>query len=337
MYESFRNDVMVGITNVGLDIENVRMVMQVIDSVAYNYTVDKRKTEMVVYDGDIPRLLKMYIVSKKIEGFADGTLYNHKIIMMKFIEYTKKSIENIDTNDIRIFLYNYQKYLGISCSTLEKYRSYISAFYKWAYKEGYVKHDPSANISNIKFEKKQRVALTQMDLEYLRNECNNPKDKAIIEVLYSTGCRIGELIGIKISDIDFNKGQVTLFGKGKKYRTGFLNAKSLFAINEYLGVRPQESTSEYLFVQDRYPFEQMHSCGIQKRIRIMSNNIQDKIGYKQVSPHIIRHTTATTAINNGMSLDNIRKMLGHENINTTLIYAKTSIEETQYEHSKYII
>lgn len=335
MYEAFRNDLLVGIADKGFDVEQTRLIIQVIDSIAYNYTIDKKRTEMVKYNDGIPRLLKMYLVSRKIEGFADGTLYNHKIIMLKLLEYTKKSPENIEANDIRIFLYNYQKYLNIANSTMEKYRSYISAFYKWAYGEGYIGSNPTANIKKIKFESKQRIALTQMDLEYLRDECHNCKDKAIIEILYSTGCRISELTNLKLSDINLEKKQVTLFGKGKKYRTSFLNAKAIFAIRKYLEVRP-ETVSEYLFVSDRYPFEQMHPCGVQKRIRLMASNISDKVD-KPISPHIIRHTTATTAMHNGMSLESIRKMLGHENINTTLIYAKSNIGDVQYEHNKCII
>lgn len=148
-----------------------------------------------------------------------------------------------------------------------------------------------------------------------------------------TGCRVNELCNVKLTDIDFETKTLIVFGKGKKYRTVMLNAKSLVSIEEYLKVR--KGNSEYLFVSDRYPYEQLHNCGVQKIVRKIygrTENVNVKL-----TPHILRHTTATTARKNGMPIENISKMLGHQNINTTLIYAKTDINELRMEHERYVV
>lgn len=162
----------------------------------------------------------------------------------------------------------------------------------------------------------------------------NRKGKRIVEFLYSTGCRVSELCGVKLTDINLDKKTVIVLGKGRKYRTVMLNAKSLVTLESYMKVR--KGNSEYLFVSDRYPYEQMHVCGIQKIIRLLCERAnKERIMY--VTPHILRHTFATTARKNGMPIENISKLLGHSNVNTTLIYAKTNNDELRVDHEKYVV
>ena len=176
--------------------------------------------------------------------------------------------------------------------------------------------------------------MTQIELEYIRKACNTLRDKAIVEFLYSTGCRVSELCGVKKSDIDWTNKSVHLYGKGKKHRTSYINAKSEITLLTYLESR--DDSSDYLFVSERKPHGQLKRDAVEKVIRQIaeraSNNIQ-----KPISPHIFRHTCATTALNNGMPIEDISKLLGHESISTTIIYSKVSMESVQSNHKKYVI
>lgn len=218
--------------------------------------------------------------------------------------------------------------------SVHKYREYISRFYQWACDEEYINKNPTKNIKPIKYEIKPRQALSQMELEYIRMACTSVREKAIIEFLYSTGCRVSELSIVKKCDIDWNNKSVHLFGKGNKHRISFLNAKAEVAIKEYLNERNDHN--EYLFVSERKPHNQLKKPGIEKIVRNISRKASVNIS-KHVKPHVLRHTTATTAIQNGMPIEDISKLLGHSKIDTTMIYAHTSIEHVQLEHKKYII
>ena len=213
-------------------------------------------------------------------------------------------------------MYNYQKERRVSNRSLDKVRNCIASFYKWMHVEGYVDKNPTLPVQKIKYEKKERNPVTQIDLEYLRRECKTLKQKAILETLYSTGCRVGELVILKKSDIDWNAKSVHLFGKGRKHRTSFINAKAEVAIKEYLDSR--NDSSEYLFVSDRAPHDRMHVCGMQKIMRELSKRVYDKT-QKNITCHVLRHSMATTILSNGADITSIQKVLGHNNIQTTTL------------------
>lgn len=210
----------------------------------------------------------------------------------------------------------------------------MASFYSWMHIEGYIEKNPMLAVNKIKYEKKPRKPCTQTDLEYLRMACKTPKQKAILEVLYSTGCRVGELVILKKSDIDWQEKTVHLFGKGKKHRVSFLNAKAEVALKEYLNSRKDDN--EYLFVSDRKPYNEMHKSGIQKIMREMAERAGDNIN-KKVSPHVLRHTTATKLYESGVDLSSIQTILGHQNINTTTIYTHNSLDHVKMEHRKAVI
>ena len=160
------------------------------------------------------------------------------------------------------------------------------------------------------------------------------KQKAILEFLYSTGCRVGELIILKKFDIDWDKKTVHLFGKGKKHRISFLNAKAEVALKEYLESRVDDK--EWLFVSDRKPYEQMHTCGIQKIIRNICKNTNGMVT-KNVTPHVMRHTFCTTAVEHNANIVSVQKMMGHSSLNTTLTYIHTSSESAYADHLKAVV
>ena len=223
---------------------------------------------------------------------------------------------------------------AISARTLDKYREYIARFFSWANSEGYISKDPAKSIPAIKHEVTPRVALSQVELEYLRSACETPRETAIVEMLYSTGCRVSELAGLKKSDINWHDKSVHLYGKGRKHRTSFLNAKAYVALVRYLDSR--NDSSDFLFVSSRRPYGALKKEGIEKIVRTISSRPSCKTD-KAITPHVLRHMTATTALQSGMPIEDISKLLGHAKIDTTMIYAKTSLENVRSEHKKHII
>ena len=314
--------------------DEVESIMKYFDIVANDYEITRKETAITVYNQDLPPLVKMFLVCKKIEGFSNGTLYNYTKHLTNFFFTIQKVPDQITANDIRVYLFNYQQERGITNRSLDKVRSCLASFYSWMHIEGYIEKNPMLAVNKIKYEKKPKKPCTQMDLEYLRMACKTPKQKAILEVLYSTGCRVGELVILKKSDIDWQEKTVHLFGKNQKHRTSFLNAKAEVALKEYLNSRKDDN--EWLFVSDRKPYNQMHVSGIQKIIRKIAEGAGDKIN-KKVSPHTMRHTFCTTAIEHGASLVSVQKMAGHSSPNVTMTYIHASLDSAKTDHLKTII
>lgn len=339
MYEQMKHDFMLCIAtqstlSTQLTPEQIGAICKALDQAAYNYDVKPKETGLVLYNQASPKTVKAYLVCKAVEGFSKGTLYNYGKYLNNFFQTVQKAPEHVTSNDIRVFLYEYQESRHISNNSLEKIRTTLSSFYKWTVEEGYCEKNPVSAVKPIKFEKKKRHPLSQIELEYLRNACRTPKEKAVVELLYSTGCRIGELVILKKSDIDWTEKTIHLFGKGKKHRTSFLNAKAEVAVKEYLKTRKDDSP--FLFIKERRPFTAMTEAGVRKILYDIVERTKNNISNK-VTPHVIRHTTATRMLENNASISSIQMLLGHANISTTMIYAHNSIEKVQTEHQKAII
>lgn len=332
MYEKLKNQFAVSLST-RFDADEISYIIGRLNVVVDDYEISAKSKELVQYNpGDTPYLVKTFLVCKKIEGMADGTLYNYNKYLSIFFQMVKKDPCAVTANDIRVFLYKYQEERGISNRSLDKVRNYITSFYNWAHVEDYVQQNPAKAIKAIKFSVKPREALNQIELEYLRKACADIRDKAIIEFLYSTGCRISELAGVKLTDVNWEKKTVLLFGKGKKYRTSYINAKAEVALKDYLESRTDDTDS--LFVSERSPHGPMHKAGLERIIKAIAERANLD---KNVTPHILRHTTATIALNNGMPVEDISKLLGHANIATTMIYAKASEENIHDGHTKSVI
>lgn len=334
MNEQLKNDLLMTLVNKSnFSLDEINVILMHLDIVLHDYEVKKKETSIVIYNQELPYLVKTFIACKSIEGFSKGTLYNYTRFLKNFFYDIQKSPEQVTTNDIRVYLYRYQQERNITNRSLEKVRNCFASFYSWMYSEGYIEKNPMLSVNKIKYEKKPKEPCTQTDLEYLRMACKTFKQKAILEVLYSTGCRVGELVILKKSDIDWNNKSVHLFGKGQKHRMSFLNAKAEVALKEYLNSRKDDK--EWLFVSDRAPHDQMHVCGIQKIIRQMCERA-DNVN-KNVTPHILRHTCASESIAHGASLVTVQKILGHSNINVTMNYVHTTMDNVKLEHLKTVI
>lgn len=331
MYEQFRNDFLA--SNSNLSKEELNRMLEALDKISNNYDFE-RKQEIKSDSYTLPESVEMYLTCKKISGLSENTIKNYRITLNTFFKTVQKAPSEIVANDIRFFLYNYQKERSVSSRSLDKYREYIVRFFSWAVEEGYISTNPGKNISSIKHEEPPRVALTQIELEYLRNSCKTLREKTILEFLYSTGCRVSEMSAVKKKDINWLDNSVRLFGKGKKHRLSFINAKAEVAIKNYLNSRKDDS--EFLFVSERAPHGQLSKDAYEKIIRNIVKRTPEVQG-KHITPHTFRHTMATTALRGGMPITDISKLLGHEKIDTTMIYAKTSTEEIREGHKRFVI
>lgn len=333
MYEQLRNEFLVSLSN-KFNKEDSEEILRIFDLTLQNYNVEPKENKKENYNNDLPEMVNTYLICKQMSGLTDSTLKNYRLILKKFFNTVQKIPEQITANHIREFLYRYQQEKEVSRRTLDKYREYINRFFTWATEEGYLQTNPSRNVTPIKYEEKPREALTQLELEYLRQACATDRERAILEVLYSTGARVSELIQIKKSDINWYDRSVHLYGKGREHRISFLNAKAEVALNQYLETRKDKN--EYLFVSIKQPYHNLTKDAIEKIIRNISEKAFEHTR-KKVTPHILRHTTATTALQSGMPIVDISKLLGHKSIDTTMIYAKTSLEDVQSGHRKHII
>lgn len=331
MYNKFKAQLTENLLNI-FTTDQIKLILDQLDVVAYEYDFVLKERGLVIYEDGIPEILKTFIACKKVEGMADGSLENYFLILKKLFSFTQKPLDKIGANDIRVFLFNYQKEKNISNRTLDQYQTFIKTFFSWCVNEGYLEKDIARKLKAIKYERKERSALSQFELEILRNVCETSRDRAIVEFIYSTGCRVSELCGAKLDDVNWNNKSVQLFGKGSKYRTSYLNAKAVYYLKEYLKDRKGES--EYLFVGMRYPYGKLNKDTVDKRFRELSDLA--KIGRK-IHPHLLRHTAASIGLQNGMPITDIQKLLGHERLDTTMIYAKTNQKDVQHNHAKYIV
>ena len=329
--ENFAKDFMVRLDG-KVSNEDMVTILQELQMFTSNYDIQKKETNIVLYDNQLPDCYKVYMVAKKLEGLSEGTLKTYDLYLKDFLMSVNKSISCITTDDIRIYLYNFQKNRHVGNRSLDGRRLVINTFFQWCTDEGYITQNPCRQIRPIKYESKLREPLTGIEMELIRDACRTYREKAIIELFYSTGCRVSELVTLNKDDIDFRKGEVHLFGKGNKHRLSYINAKAEVALKKYLFTRKDDN--EALFVSERKPYNRIKKTGVEKIVREIGE--RSDVG-RRVYPHLIRHTTATDALERGMNVAEVQKILGHEKLDTTMIYAKVCQENVKYDHKRYIV
>ena len=331
MQEISINDLMLMLAG-KLSTDDLKIVKQAVTIWLKDYNVTKQTTDLALRAERISRELQEYVVAKKIEGKSDRTIKQYAMQVTNFIDFARKDVHDIQKGDVMAYLYKKQQD-GVKDITIDNIRICLNAFYEWLVLCDYIQKNPCATIGRIKYEKDTRKPIGAVDMEKLRKACKNEKERAIIEVFYSTGCRVSELAHLKISDIDFNSKEVHLFGKGKKHRTSYLNARAIVALQAYWDARKGES--QYVICASRQPYDRPLSVREYER---KLKELKNRAGVEcQVTPHIIRHTTATDAIDKGMPIEQAQKLLGHEKIETTLIYAKVNADNVKQGHQKYIV
>lgn len=312
--------------------EELRLILQELEIFIGDFDIKRRTTDVAEYVAFLPECYKIYFVSKKIEGLSIDSLKTYDFALRRFFEYVNKKLTDITTNDIRLYLYEFQRVKQCKDIYLDSIRVIIHGFMEWCVQEHYLIENPCKPIGRIKFEYKPREPLNNVEMEILRYECDTWRDRAIVEILYSTGCRVSELSRLDKTDVNFDTKEVHLFGKGKKHRISYLNARAEVTLLKYLEERTDDNPA--LFVRKRKPYTRLTKPGIEDIVR--------QLGYKcnfgkRIYPHLIRHTTATDALNRGMNVVELQHLLGHEKLDTTMIYAKISQEHIKYSHSRYVV
>lgn len=334
MFDDFRLSILGELAKEGIESEELKKIMDAVDRIGVDYDVKRKEANLVPIDQTAPRMLLEYLACRSLEGLSNETLKNYKLALAHFLSSMKKPVHEIEGNDIRMYLFGYQQTRGISNRSLDKLRNTISSFFHWAFNEGRIPRDPSTSVRPIKHTIKHKTALSQLELEYIRKCSYTKREKAVVELFYATGCRVSELCNLKKSDINWDTGEVQIFGKGSKYRTSFINARAYVALKDYLNSR--DDTDEHVIVSEREPHQGLTRYAVEHIIDEISKRAYRYTG-KKVTPHIFRHTTVTTAIRAGMPIQNVSKMVGHERIETTMVYADIDTGDVHRDHGKYVV
>ena len=275
-------------------------------------------------------LYNKFISTKKLEGVSELTIKNYRIHLNKFFNYVNKDLRTISTDDIRDYLSYYQSNTNCCNLTLDGVRRFLSSFFSFLELEDYIIKNPVRRIHKIRIENIIKETYSDELLEQLRNNCNNIRNLAIIDLLASSGMRIGELVKLNIDDINFETNSCLVYGKGRKMREVYFDAKAKLHLKEYLSSR--KDNNEALFVTKDRPYNRLGIRGIE----LMLQKLGDSIGEVKVHPHKFRRTLATKAIDKGMPIEQVQRLLGHTKIDTTLHYAMVNQNNVRISHRKYI-
>lgn len=274
--------------------------------------------------------LEMFIAAKKIEGCSDRTIIYYKSTVEHFLKDIDTPIRKITTDEIRCYLAKYQEEGGCSKTTVDNIRRNISSFFSWLEEEDYILKSPMKRIHKIKTVQPVKETISDELIERLRDACLCKRDLAMIDLLYSTGIRVGELVRLNIADISFEERECVVFGKGDKERKVYFDAKAKLHLLNYLDERNDDNPA--LFVTLDSPHERLKISGVEIRIRQLGRSINAE----KIHPHKFRRTMATRAIDKGMPIEQVQKILGHSQIDTTMQYAMVNQSNVKNAHRKYI-
>ncbi len=274
--------------------------------------------------------LVRFLNAKQMEGCSERTIEYYRVTAKKFLADMAKPIRQITTEDIRDYLVRYQKINDCSNTTVNNVRRNISSFFSWMEEEDYILKSPMKRIHKIKTKTVVKETISDEMMEQMRDQCYKMRDLAMIDLLYSTGIRVGELVKLNRLDVDFEKRECIVFGKGNKERKVYFDAKSKIHLMKYLESRTDDN--EALFVTLDAPYDRLKISGVEIRVRELGKSL----GLHKIHPHKFRRTMATRAIDKGMPIEQVQKLLGHSQIDTTMQYAIVNQDNVKTSHQKFI-
>lgn len=275
-------------------------------------------------------LLNLFISSKRVEGCSEKTLkYYHNTITQMFNEIDKR-LDYVSTDDLRAYLGKYRSERNVSKTTIDNVRRILSSFFSWLEDEDYILKNPVRRIHKIKKGRVIKDVLSDEHLEILRDNCEDIRDLAMLELLISTGIRVGELVNLNVNDVNFNERECVVFGKGESEREVYFDAKTKIHLLNYLETRVDNNPA--LFVSLRKPYVRLGISGVERRLR----ELGQKSNINKVHPHKFRRTLATNAIDKGMPIEQVQRLLGHVQIDTTMQYAMVNQNNVKLSHKKFI-
>lgn len=306
------------------------MLEQTLIIVLDAYQVEKLSREVILYDGKSEELVKRFLIIKHLSGCSEETVKTYQFHLQKMVLNLRKPLKEVKTNDMRCYLALYKEKKKISNVTLENIRLCLSSFFTWLHEEGLIAKNPMRRIKRIKSDKIIKKPFTDEELERLRMNCIRERDLAMLEFFYSTGVRVSEAIKLDRNQIDFAEKQCIVHGKGGKERIVYLSSKACIHLKKYLDSRTDDDPA--LFVGTRKPHKRLSKEGIETIFR----GIGRRAGVEKTHPHRFRRTMATNALLRGMPLQEVKELLGHEKMDTTLIYCMIMQTSIKISHMKYV-
>ena len=295
----------------------------------YEVKTAPNKQKQVVKNNE--QLLMAFISAKRIEGCSEKTLKYYTNTITAWLAVNTLAVSEVSTNDIRKYLSAVQSKRNSSKVTIDNVRRIFSSFFAWLEDEDYIVKSPVRRIHKVRAEVTVKETISDEQLEILRDSCTELRDLAMVDFLASTGVRVGELVSINRADIDFNERQCVVLGKGNKERTVYFNARAKVHLQNYLASR--NDSEKALFVSLAAPHRRLTISGVETRMRQLGKNAD----ICRIHPHKFRRTLATMAIDKGMPIEQVQRLLGHTKIDTTLHYAMVNQNNVKIAHRKYIM
>ncbi len=311
-----------------LDNAQLKQLKQALELALSRYEVSESPEDHPAEDNQA--LIDRFISAKRVEGCSEKTLKYYRATIDAMAASVGKSIRRIRTEDLREYLTDYQSKNRSSRVTIDNIRRILSSFFAWLEDEDYIVKSPVRRIHKVKTASSIKETYSDEELERMRDSCTEIRDLAMIDLLASTGMRVGELVRLNRDDIDFSERECKVFGKGDKERIVYFDARAKLHLLEYLGSRADENPA--LFVTLHAPHDRIRIGGVEARLRDMGR----KLNIPKVHPHKFRRTLATVAIDKGMPIEQLQRLLGHQRIDTTLHYAMVKQSNVKLAHKKYI-
>ena len=327
-YERFRTVLSLNLCTVIQDPEILQNVLNMVDITMADYDVVKKPLEIITAETVTKDLVKCFIASKAVANCSQGTLKQYRYKLEHFCANMTKAYQDITANDIRTYLFRFRAERHASDSYMDSIRLTLNNFFQWLVDNDYLTRNPCAKVEQIHFKAKPREPLTALQLEIVRSGTRDIREKALVDFLFSTGCRVSECADLRRQDINFDDRSVFIrCGKGGKSRTVYFNAESELSLKQYLATR--KDGGDGLFVSVKAPHAPLGKGGLEGIIRKISRRTD-----LHVFPHRLRHTFATMGLRGGMSIEHLQQLLGHASPDTTLIYAKEDQTRVRMEHRR---
>ena len=306
-----------------LNIAQMKKLQEVLLRYLINSEVEKSNVSNLEY-------LQMFIDAKRIEGCSDRTLGYYQVTVEHLLKTVDVEVRKMTTDDLRSYLAEYQQINNCSKVTVDNIRRNLSSFFSWLEEEDYILKSPMRRIHKIKTKQQVKEIISDEMIEKMRDNCKTKRDLAIIDLLYSTGIRVGELVRLNISDIDFEERECVVYGKGDKERRVYFDAKAKLHLQNYIKSRTDDNPA--LFVTLDAPYDRLKISGVEIRMRELGRSLS----IPKIHPHKFRRTMATRAIDKGMPIEQVQKILGHSQIDTTMQYAIVNQNNVKASHRRYI-
>ena len=310
-----------------LDNAQLHKLQEVLEHSLFEYEIAGRTIET---EDDSQELINSFVYAKRIEGCSEKTLKYYRTTIEAMTEAIDKGVRHMQTDDLRAYLTGYQEQHGSSRVTIDNIRRILSSFFSWLEDEDHILKSPVRRIHKVKTATNIKETYTDEELEKMRDNCGELRDLAIVDMLASTGMRIGEMVLLNKADINFNERECVVFGKGDKERVVYFDARTKIHLQNYIDSRTDDEPA--LFVTLREPHTRITIGGIESRLREFGKTLK----IEKVHPHKFRRTLATMARDKGMPIEQLQQLLGHKRIDTTLQYAMVKQSNVKQAHRKYI-